>query len=197
MKLFKLFPLVLAAALSSAVAPSLAQTSPSAYGPNLPFTIGGGLSDLNVDWGKNRMLGYAAWLDWRPGFRSYLDGLGLEGEGHNTAYDSTGGLTNFSELTISGGPRYEWQHYRNFRPYGKFLIGYGRLDVANFAPPVTTNIVYSMGAGFEYRALHRIWARAEYEYQAWPNLGGGGKALDPQGFTAGISYDFRTPRFFR
>ncbi|HTW78571.1 MAG TPA: outer membrane beta-barrel protein [Terracidiphilus sp.] len=198
MKWFRILSAVLAAAFSCAFSPSFAQSVPSAYGPNLPFTVGGGMSDLDVDWGKSRMLGYTGWVDWRPGLRSYLDGLGIEAEGHNTAYDATNGLTNFSQLTFSAGPSYEWRRYRNFRPYGKWLFGFGRLDYTLDVNGVntgysTTNLVYSPGIGFEYRAFHRLWLRAEYEYQMWPGLLG--KTLDPQGFTAGVSYDFRTIRF--
>jgi hypothetical protein len=46
--------------------------------------------------------------------------------------------------------------------------------------------------GLEYHAIHRLWVRADYEYQIWPNLLGDGRNLDPQGFTLGVSYDFRS-----
>jgi opacity protein-like surface antigen len=49
-------------------------------------------------------------------------------------------------------------------------------------------VVYAPGLGLEFRVFQNVWARADYEYQVWPDLFG--QTSDPQGFTFGASYDF-------
>jgi len=189
----------------AALAPSSAQTVPAAAGPfqhNYPFTIGSGISNLDVDWAKSRMVGYSIWVDWRPGaLPKILDGLGVEVEGRDLDFDRPAQLPpGFRQDTLGGGPIYTYYHFSRIRPYGKFLIDYGRLNYGY--GQIATATVYAPALGFEYRAIKRLWVRADYEYQVWPNVlnglipGYNGKSLDPQGFTLGVSYDFRRFRLF-
>jgi opacity protein-like surface antigen len=185
---------ILAAATFAAVSPAISQTVPAAYQGRLPFTIGGGASNMNVDWGQNRMFGYSIWGDWHPGsLPRLLDGLGVEVEGRDLHFGLTHPSPGFREDTLGAGPMYSYRHFARFRPYGKVLIEYGRLNSGG--GNIATDKVYAPAFGFEYHAIQRLWVRADYEYQAWPNLYG--KTLDPQGFTLGVSYDFRSIRFFR
>lgn len=57
-----------------------------------------------------------------------------------------------------------------------------------------TRDVFASGGGLNYRLVHQLWVRADYEYQMWPDLFK--KTLEPQGFTLGASYDFRSLRHF-
>lgn len=186
---------ILAVASLAAASSAFSQTAPAAYEGRLPFTIGAGASNLNVDWGHNRMYGITVWGQWRPAVlpRS-LYGLGIDVEARDISFDRSNHIpSNFRLDTISGGPIYTWHHFRNFQPYGKFLLGMGSIDFRSGVPNYShdTRDIYAPGFGFQYRLIDHLWARADYEYQRWPNLFGGG-TLDPQGFTAGVSYDFRS-----
>lgn len=189
---------ILAAVSFAAAIPAVSQSAPAAYQGALPFTIGGGASNLNADWGKNRMFGYSIWGDWHPGdLPRLLDGLGIEVQARDLDFGGNAGLpANFRQDTVGGGPIYTYRRFARFRPYGKVLIDYGRFNTAS-SFGVLTDRVYAPAFGFEYHAIQRLWVRADYEYQSWPNLFNNGKNLDPQGFTLGLSYDFRSFRFFR
>jgi opacity protein-like surface antigen len=187
---------ILTVASFAAVSPAISQTVPAAYRGRLPFTIGGGASNFNVDWGQNRMFGYSIWGDWHPGsLPRLLDGLGVEIQGRDLDFGRTNPAPGFREDTFGAGPTYSYRHFARFRPYGKVLIEYGRLNYGG--GQIATDKVYAPALGFEYHAIQRVWVRADYEYQSWPNLFYAGKNLDPQGFTLGVSYDFRSIRFFR
>jgi hypothetical protein len=47
----------------------------------------------------------------------------LEVEARDISLDRGDKPSNYREDTAGGGPMYTWRHYRNFRPYGKYLIG--------------------------------------------------------------------------
>ena len=187
---------ILALASFAAVNPALSQTVPHAYQGQLPFTIGGGASNFNVDWNKSRMYGITAWVQWRPGMLPRLmNGLGIDIEGRDINYGRHSTVpSNFRQDTITSGPIYTWHHFRNFQPYGKFLAGIGSIDFRLNYPYYThdTFTVYAPGGGIQYRLLPHLWVRADYEYQKWPGFLQ--KTIDPQGFTLGASYDFRSFR---
>jgi len=178
---------------------AFSQAAAAAYQGSLPFTIGAGVSNLDVDWGHNRMYGIAAWAQWHPKFLSpAFNGFGLDAEGRDVNYGRGSTLpSNFRMDTFGGGPMYTWRHFRNFQPYGKGLIAIGSIDFrlhlhSNYTHD--TRNVYISGGGFNYRIYHHLWLRADYEYQMWPNFLA--RTLDPQGFTLGASYDFRSLRSF-
>jgi hypothetical protein len=187
---------ILAVASFAAVSPVFSQTPPAAYQAPSPFTIGAGASNFNVDWGRNRMFGYSIWGDWHLGtLPRPFDGLGIEFEARDLAFDRGADLgPSFRQDTLGAGPMYTFRHYRRFRPFGKLLIDYGRLD--NDKSQILTTSVLAPAIGFEVHAIPHLWVRADYEYQIWSNLLNG-KDLDPQGFTLGVSYDFRSFRSFR
>jgi opacity protein-like surface antigen len=179
-------------AVASFAAVSPAQTVPAAQQGQLPFTIGVGASNLNVDWNKSRMYGITAWVQWRPAILPRLmDGFGFDIEGRDINYGRPSTLpSNFRQDTFGGGPMYTWHHFRNFQPYGKALFGIGSIDFIVDNPYYKHDkfTLYAPGGGFQYRLVSHLWVRADYEYQAWPGLFQ--KTLDPQGFTLGASYDF-------
>ena len=199
MKWSAILPATLAAVSLFTAIPASAQTVPSAYQGNLPFTVGIGVSNFNVDWNQNRMYGITAIGQWHPGMLPrVLYGLGLDGEFRDIDFGRSSTISsNFEEKTIAGGPIYNWHHYRNFQPYAKFLLGYGSINFRGSVPSYThdNRNIYAPGLGVQYRLLQHVWVRGEYEYQTWPDLFG--KNFHPQGFTLGASYDFRSIRFFR
>ena len=173
-----------------------AQVAPSATRRvALPFEVGAGYSSFDVDWGHGRMGGGTIWANYRlTMLPSVLKNIGVEIEARDI---SLGGnrtqSSNFRQDTAGGGITYSWRRYRNFYPYGKFLVQLGSMDF-KFPPVPTythdTRTVFTPGLGLEYRAYSRIWVRADYEYQFWPNLFRKNNALNPQGFTAGVADHF-------
>jgi opacity protein-like surface antigen len=184
--LFAAFPLCAAHVL-------LAQAAPSANDGTRPLAIGGGISNYDVDWGHGRMLGATVWADYTPSWLpARLRGLGVEAEARDISlHHSSSQPSNLREATLGGGPIYVWRHFRSFHPYFKGIASFGILDFKTRDPNYNydSRTVLSAGGGFEYRVYRNLWARADYEYQDWPQLFGG-QTLDPQGFTVGASYHF-------
>ncbi len=181
----------LTACLFVPVAPASSQVVPAARSGQMtfPFTVGAGPAGYEVDWSSGRMYGIGAWVDWRPSFQ-YINGLGLELEGRDIAWDQRV-RQNFNQRTIVLGPSYAWYHFQRFHPYVKFLVGYGRTDFhlrSTFPYTHFDGLVRAPGGGLEFRLLNRLWLRADYEYQIWPVLISG--TPDPQGFTVGASWSF-------
>lgn len=190
--------LALALLFVCAAYPTLAQTAPAATESRPSLAIGAGLSGYDPDFGHGRMYGGALWIDYTPNRApSLLRGIGIEAEARDLNYDrSPSQPSNLREDVIGGGVIYSWRHFRNIRPYGKFLMGYGNTDYGSnitHARYHDSRTVTSVGGGVEYRAFRSVWVRADYEYQWWPNFF---KAttpaglLNPQGFTVGASYHF-------
>ena len=173
--------------------PRSSQTVPAGEEGHLPFSVGAGFSNYDVDWGHGRMNGGALWIDWHPAsVPRILDGIGLEAEARDISIGhSSTQPTNFRQDTAGGGVIYTWRHFSNFRPYGKYLVSFGSLDFHSGDPYYNheTRTVTAMGGGAELRVFRNIRIRGDYEYQFWPDLFGG-KTLDPQGVTIGAMYDF-------
>lgn len=92
MKLSRVVRVVVAVAFVAAFKPAFSQTAPEAYQGTLPFTIGAGASNIDVDWDKSRMYGITVWAQWHPGMLpSALYGLGLEAEGRDVNYGRPAG----------------------------------------------------------------------------------------------------------
>ncbi|HTW78570.1 MAG TPA: outer membrane beta-barrel protein [Terracidiphilus sp.] len=195
-KLSSLFSVVLVVTFFTSLGPAYSQVAPEAYQGEFPFAIGAGASNMNVDWGHNRMDGFTIWGQWRPRPKGgFLTGLGLDAEVRDLAYGRSNQLPgNFKQTTGSGGPMFTVRVLRDFQIYAKGLVGLGSIDfrVPNL-PNYThdTRNVYSAGGGFNLRLHRQLWLRADYEYQGWPHLFSNTKWLDPQGFTLGFIYDFK------
>jgi hypothetical protein len=172
----------------------------SAQQGSLPFTVGGGFSNFSIDWGQSRrMSGYTLWGDWRISrVPPALRGIGIEIEGRDINWGAPTAIKGHRMTTGSGGVIYEWrggERLPRFRPYGKFLIGFGGIAFPGNAPNYNhdTPTVYEPGAGLNVRAWKQLLVRGEYVYQWWPNMFGSG-SLTPNGFTVGTVYDFGRPR---
>jgi hypothetical protein len=190
--------LTLAILFVTATVPAFTQVVPSATEGASPLTLGGGVSSIDMDWGHGRMEGGTLWAEWNPSLGpKLLSGFGLAVEARDIRLNhSTSQPANLREDTAFGGAIYTWRHYRNFHPYGKYLMGLGGID---FTLPTNdpyfakyhhdTRTVTAPVLGLEYRAFRHVWVRAEYEYEFWPGLLG--YTSNPQGFTAGAVYNFK------
>lgn len=192
---------VLAAIFLLAPLPMLSQVVPSATEGGLPFAVGGGFSDYNIDWGPGRMQGGTVWIDWNPNQApSFLHGFGLEVEARDISLGGTKNQPpNYRLDAGGGGVVYSWQRFHRFHPYAKFLLAYGGFDWNNPNPHFKheTRTVYAPGGGFDYHFFRHIWVRADYEYQIWPDVRSTRtheRYLDPQGVTVGVLYNFKNVR---
>lgn len=177
--------------------PLFSQVSPSATeGGGWPVVVGVGFSDFNTEMFATRMQGTTVWADWSycQGL-AFLCGFGVEAE----VRDLNLGQPQGQKLrlgTAGGGPVYTWRRFRNYHPYGKFLVDFAAMDhIKDPRLPSwyqgDTWATYAAGGGIESRVRWNIWVRADYEYQFWrvkffnPN-----SLLNPQGVTIGAAYDF-------
>jgi len=181
------------------VAPAHAQVEPDATQGGSPLVLGAGYSNFDLDYGQSRrMQGITAWADWHlrhmPG---WLDGLSIEAEGRDINFGRPASLPIMRQDTILGGALYQWSHYRNFKPYGKYLAGLGSIDFPNIGNPSYTHdtrTVFAPGGGFDYYLGHGVSFRADYEYQFWRHLFGP-YDLNPNGVTVGVVYSLRARRY--
>lgn len=184
---------------------SIAQVVPAATEKNVPWAVGVGLSGYNPDWEQGHLLGGTLWIDYTlPRMPAFLRGLGIDAEARDLNYGRSSQSPNLREDTAMGGLIYSWPRYRNFRPYGKFLAGYGNRDAQS--PTLLryhdSRNIEAAGAGVDYRVTRSIWVRADYEYQFWPdmrfrivdNTPTPFAPMHPQGFTIGAMYHFGHPR---
>jgi Outer membrane protein beta-barrel domain len=197
----KLFPpLCLALLLVFSTHRSFSQVKPEATHRTIPITVGVGFSAYNPDWNSSPLLGGTLWVDYMPTFLPRpLEGLGIEAEARDLSLNrSSSQPSNLREDVASGGVIYSWSRYYRFRPYGKFLMGYGNTDYKSIdgSRYNQSRTVTTAGGGVETQALHHFWVRADYEYQWWPDFFKGthpaGK-LNPEGITLGVSYHFNQP----
>jgi opacity protein-like surface antigen len=198
----------LAALFVYAASSVLAQSVPAATQGYLPWAVGVGFSGYNPDIDRGHLLGGTLWIDYTLRHMPHiLQGIGLEAEARDLNYGRAGALpAGLREDVASGGVIYSWPRYRIFRPYAKFMMGYGNADNenTNYTPPVywhDSRTITTMGGGVNYRISRNIWVRVDYEYQFWPNYWkryptdqNGGK-LTPEGFTVGAMYHFSHPHY--
>jgi opacity protein-like surface antigen len=192
------FKSIFAIFLFAAAFPLFPQSAPTATDSESPFSVGGGLSNFNPDYEHGRMFGGTVWADYRLNkVPWYLQGIGFEVEardillGHSSSQPS-----NLAEKTVGGGVTYTWRHFRDFRPYGKVIWSYGAADFktgtgADYSQSRTTT---ALGGGLDYHLFGKLWLRADYEHQTWPDFFKHSTTpagtLNPNGFTIGVTYHF-------
>jgi opacity protein-like surface antigen len=200
--------LVLAALFLAAAVQVFSQTAPAAIESGLRLVVGAGVSSYNANYNYNpnysenyQMEGGTIWVD------TYLNrgpalfhGLGLELEGRDISIGRPSTApSNLREDTAGGGAIYGWRHFRNFTPYGKFLVEQASIDFHTSVPTYNhdTRDLFAGGAGVDYRIGHNIWVRGGYEYEYWQRLFQNhqvsthtGILVRPRGVTVGASYSF-------
>src|ERR1035437_1040588 len=175
MRLKPYLGLTLAVLFVCAAYSALAQTVPAATEKYLPFAIGAGFSGYNPHYGHGHLLGGTLWIDYTPNrVPRLLRGIGIEAEARDLNYGrSSSQPPNLREDAAGGGVIYSWPRFRDFRPYGKFLMGFGNTDYGSKITQARghdSRNVTSMGGGVEFRAFRSVWVRADYEYQSWPDF---------------------------
>lgn len=169
----------LAAALVSTPAFTYAQAVPTGIRKST-LQVGAGFSNANTDYLPKRVNGITIYADY-----DFFHHFGLEGEFRYIK----DGATNIYEKTYEVGPRYS-RTYGRFSPYVKGLYGRGVFNFT-YRGERTANLAYNMlgaGGGLDYRLLHHINLRGEYEYQHWFSFPPHG--LTPTAFTLGGAYRF-------
>jgi Outer membrane protein beta-barrel domain len=152
-----------------------AQAIPAASGPGSYVAVGVGFSSYQADYGQRWIDGGVAFVDVHPTWR-----YGIEGEARMLKYHIAEGV---KESTYLAGP-IVYLRPRSFRPYAKFLIGEGKIDLP-FGYGHGSFLAYAPGVGIDYLLSDRISIRAiDLEYQQWPQFKFG--ALHPYGVSAAI-----------
>jgi hypothetical protein len=201
----QLIRLSLAAFFISAALPGFSQVVPAATQRSWPIEIGGGLSYFGTHI-VNHQYPSAVYPELKGNLLGprRLYGLGIEAEGRKLSWDNSSVDPLLKENTGAGGPIYMWRHYRNFHPYGKFLLGFGGIDFYGTYPGCKhdcnhdSDTFYDPGGGAEYRIRGSLWVRGDYEYELWTKFGQpANKTIYPKGFTFGVSYDMRGFQFGR
>ena len=214
--LFRLLPRFLLTAFVVAVTiPVPAQSVYHATQGRLDLSLGGGGSNFDPDFaqgplpgdsvqigmGQGHRWGFVGWADaGMPFGPPWVRGIGIEAEYRAVYAGDMVDQTGLKESTAGGGAIYTWRHWRDFRPYGKYIFSLGSIA---FAPiPQANGSSYSQdsraaqafGGGFEVRCSHHIWARADYQYQSWGRFLGP-TDFTPQGLSVGAMYSWRgSPR---
>jgi hypothetical protein len=127
--------------------------------------------------GPERLYGFGGFVDVR--FRRWLQ---VEAEGRWMRFNQYGQISEDNYLI---GPRFPIHtfHFMRATPYGKVLVGLGRMDSEFFLGHFTA---LEYGGGVDFGLTKRISARGEFEYQQWPSWFT--TSLYPYGVSAGVSY---------
>ena len=133
----------------------------------------------------NRLYGIGAFVDAR-----FTPWVQIEAEGRWLRFNQLNGIYEDTYLIGPRLPIYKLR-YKRITPYGKFLIGFGRLNFENKNGwGRYTDLTY--GGGLDIKLTNRITARLpDFEYQQWPKWSEGGAktyTLWPYGISAGVSY---------
>ena len=155
---------------------ALGQAAESANAGQGMLYAGAAASGFTLQYGDRKMLGYAVWVD-----ADTIRRFGIEGEMRRLEYHQT---ANVHAETYLAGLRYHFNYGRT-QPYIKALAGYGHF---NFPYDFATGnyFVIAGGGGLDYRLGNRWSARADFEYQEWPQFTFG--AMNSLGGTVGIRY---------
>jgi Outer membrane protein beta-barrel domain len=188
MKLRKIFPALIFILVGAGSTLAFAQAAPSGYGRTFSATAGVMGSAFQPDYegggipatSSNRLFGVGGYADLQ-----FSRWFGLEAEGRWLRFNQ---IADIHESNYLLGYRLPVNQLRFWRltPYGKVLIGYGRMTFEyNQAHGRFTDIAY--GGGLDLHTGGRLTIRpVDFEYQQWPNWLG--TTLHPWGFSAGIGY---------
>jgi opacity protein-like surface antigen len=186
MQLKAKFTPIFAAAVLTVCGGSLhAQVAPAAEVGGLPIAISVGISDYNLDYGTGRrMQGAVVRAGW-----NLFHGIGIDGNARSLFINTPSQITRMQQSTFLGGVYYEAPSFLRIRPFVRMGGGIGLIEFPSRYPSYTrdTYSVFAPSGGIEYPITHRVYARAEYEYQFWHDYRGP-HDLTPQGGTIGVTY---------
>jgi len=180
--------------LLCAAASLRAQVAPSAFRGQLSLTAGGMGSVFQPDYAgghdsaglpatsasPQRLFGFGAYADLK--FTRWIQ---IEGEARWLRQNT---FVDINEDNYLIGPRVPIHEFRRlgFTPYGKALVGLGRMNFEyNQAYGRFTDV--ALGGGVDLKlSRHFVVRPFDFEYQLWPNWVNG--TLKPYGASAGIAY---------
>jgi hypothetical protein len=141
------------------------------------LAAGGTASGYQVQYGEQKLLGFAAVVDVDTTRR-----FGLEAEGRWLMFHNP---NEVQVKTWMAGPRYH-HSWGKFQVYGKGLVGIGQFTFPyNYAHG--NYLAIAPGAGVDYRWKKKISFRlADVEYQFWPQFTFG--SMTSVGVSAGVRY---------
>jgi len=181
--------IVVAIVLHSTSLQLASQVAPSAKIGGSHIVVGTGYSNFYSDW-NGRIDGITVWADWKPNhLPSIMRGMGIEFEGRDLNYNRTGRVPNLRQDTAVAGLIYSFHPFFHAHPYAKALAGVGSIDFQHIRPTYShdTRAIYATGGGLEFRLMHSVWIRGDYEYQFWPDFFHY-HTLSPNGVTIGATY---------
>jgi len=163
-----------------------AQAMPTATAPGEYVAVGGGASMYQTDFGQRDIGGLTTYAD-----INFTARYGVEAESRFLRYRTSEDVTESNYLA---GPRVNIFQGRPLRPYAKFLVGLGHINLPfNYAQG--NFLALAPGVGLEYAIRDRYIVRVvDFEYQSWPQFTFG--PLRPYGLSAGIAIRLNSiPRF--
>jgi opacity protein-like surface antigen len=166
--------------------PVHAQVVPSAFRPGRSLWAGAEYSNISASFpyqSNQRLSGVGAFADFKLNGR-----IGIEGDARFLHF---GGFQNSTESSYLAGPKVYFLGRGRFQPYGKLLVGDGRIHYP-FEIGDASYFALAPGAGSGYRLSRHWMLRAEYEYQLWLNSPGFANEprheLTPNGVHVGIAF---------
>ena len=164
-----------------------AQVAPAARVGGLPISVSVGISDYNLDYGPGRrMQGAVVRAGW-----NLFHGIGIDGNARTLFINTPPQMSRMQQSTFLGGVYYNAPAVLHIHPFVRMGAGLGLIEFPSRNPLYTrdTYSVFAPSGGIEVPITHRVFARAEYEYQFWKQYQGPND-LTPQGGTIGVSYYF-------
>ena len=165
-----------------------AQVAPTAYRGQSSLVVGGMGSVFQPDYegggvpypSPQHLLGAGVYADWK-----LTRWIQIEGEARWLRENSYANITQDNYLIGARVPIHDYKRL-GFTPYGKVLIGLGRMNFEyNQAYGRFTDL--ALGGGVDLKvSKHFVIRPFDFEYQLWPNWING--TLKPYGASAGIGY---------
>ena len=183
----RLRPLWMGVALLAAAGLHLvqAQAIPAASGPGSNVTVGTAFAAFHDPYGQRTLGGRAFFVDISPTWR-----YTFEAEARTLSMNNDEGVTlgnYFAGVRVAARPG-------RFMPYGKFLVGAGKINFPfNYAKG--TYFAYVPGGGIDFRLNDIVTVRAaDFEYQLWQDFTYG--SFHPYGVSVGLSFRLNPMRRF-
>jgi opacity protein-like surface antigen len=169
-----------------ALTPARAQVVPSAYRNTRSLWAGAEYSNIRASFpyqSSQRLTGFSIFADFKFNGRIALEG--------DARFLHNGGFAGSTETSYLAGPKIYLFPIGKFAPYGKFLVGNGRIHYP-YNIGEGSYLALAPGGGADYRLTRHLHLRAEYEYQLWHNSPGfpnePNHQLTPNGFHIGAAY---------
>ncbi len=154
----------------------VAQSNESATAGRSFLWVGGAVSGYYLQYGQSKNLGVTGYVD-----ADSVRRFGIEAEGRWLDFHQK---NDIHAETYLAGPRYHFNAGR-FQPYAKGLVGLGKFNFTyNYARG--SYFVIAPGGGLDYFISPRWSARADFEYQYWPQFTFG--AMSSGGVSLGVRY---------